>query len=51
VGVMAVKSAGGLASVAVRHEPGGWPLHDIVVTNIVLYMAYTNEVEGGSYVA
>ena len=35
---------------ASRRE-GGWPLHDIVVTNIVWFMTYKKEVEGGSYIA
>jgi len=28
-----------------------WPLHDIVITNIIWSIAYTREVEGGSYIA
>ena len=28
-----------------------WPLHDIVITNIVWCKAYEREVEGGSYFA
>jgi len=30
---------------------GSWPLHDIVITNIVWCMAYQREFEGGSYIA
>jgi len=29
----------------------GWPLHDIVITNIVWCMPYKREVEEGSYLA
>jgi len=35
-----------------RVEERDWPLHDIVITNIVWCMAYQREVEGGgSYIA
>jgi len=30
---------------------GVWPVYDIAIANIVWCMAYTREVEGGSYIA
>ena len=28
-----------------------WPLHDIIITNIIWCMSYKREVEGGLYIA
>ena len=38
---------------ATSHRPYSthWPLHDIVITNLVRCIAYKREVEGGSYIA
>jgi len=36
-----------------RGGNGGWiwPLHDIVITNIVWWVAYKREIDGGAHIA
>jgi len=48
---LAANYASVLSGRAMLRRGAGWPLQDIVTTNIVWCMAYKGEVEGGSYTA